>query len=134
MKFARIAYPTDLTDAQWDYIAPLLGGLRTYKWQKRELVDATLYVVKNGVTWRNLPHDFPPWKTVYSFYMRASKSGLWDRILMHLVELTRQNAGRAPSPSYAIVDSQSVKTVYASEERGMDGGKKNQRPKTTHRG
>ena len=102
MKFARIAYPTDLTDAQWDYIAPLLGGLRTYKWQKRELVDATLYVVKNGVTWRNLPHDFPPWKTVYSFYMRASKSGLWDRILMYLVELTRQNAGRAPSPSYAM--------------------------------
>ena len=71
-----------------------------------------------------IPHDFPPNSTVHSFYRRARISGLWDKILEHLVKKTRTNAGREGSPSYAIIDSQSVKTVAASEERGIDGGKK----------
>ncbi len=125
MENTRKPYPTDLTDTQWTIIQPLLAHLRTYRWQKRELINAVLYLVKTGCQWRNLPHDFPPWKTVYSFFSRAEKSGLWDKIMLHLVEITREKAGRSASPSYAIIDSQSVKTTSASDERGIDGGKKN---------
>lgn len=118
------SYPSDLTDAQWEEIMPLFSGMREYKWPKRELVDAVLYFVKTGCQWRHLPHDFPPYSTVHSFYRRARKSGLWDSILEHMVERTRTNAGRSPNPTYALIDSQSVKTTSASEERGIDGGKK----------
>lgn len=120
----RRPYPSDLTDEQWAEIRPLYSGMRTRGWSKRELTDAVLYLVESGCKWRQLPHDFPPYSTVYSFYRRALISGLWDRILRHLVEKTRKNAGRWKEPSYAIIDSQSVKTVAASEERGIDGGKK----------
>ena len=88
------------------------------------MTDAVLYLVDSGCKWRQLPHDFPPYSTVHSFYRRARISGLWDKILKHLVKKARINAGRRESPSYAIIDSQSVKTVAASEERGIDGGKK----------
>jgi putative transposase len=118
------AYPSDLTDTQWEEIEPLYSGLREYKWPKRELTDAVLYFVKTGCQWRHLPHDFPPYSTVHSFYRRARNSGLWDKILQHIVLKTREDAGRSPEPSYGIIDSQSVKTVAASEERGIDGGKK----------
>jgi transposase len=118
------SYPSDLTDAQWEEIKPLFSGMREYTWPKRELLDAVLYFVKTGCQWRHLPHDFPPYSTVHSFYRRARKNGLWDKILEHLVEKTRKNAGRSPNPTYALIDSQSVKTTSASEERGIDGGKK----------
>ena len=118
------SYPSDLTDTQWEEIKPLFSGMREYTWPKRELMDAVLYFVKTGCQWRHLPHDFPPYSTVHSFYRRARKSGLWDTILEHLVEYTRKNAGRSPNPTYALIDSQSVKTTSASEERGIDGGKK----------
>ena len=88
------------------------------------MLYAVLYLVKTGCQWRNLPHDFPPAFTVHSFYRRARLSGLWDRIVQHLVKITRIKAGRNPEPSYAIIDSQSVKTSLASEQRGYDGGKK----------
>ena len=120
----RKKYETDLTDEQWKIIEPLFVSMRKRKWEKRELVNAVLYLVKTVCQWRNLPHDFPPAFTVHSFYRRARLSGLWDRILQHLVKLTRINAGRNPEPSYAIIDSQSVKTTSASEQRGYDGGKK----------
>lgn len=118
------AYPSDLTDAQWEEIKPLFSGMREYTWPKRELMDAVLYFVKTGCQWRHLPHDLPPYSTVHSFYRRARKSGLWDTILEHMVEKTRKNAGRNTDPTYALIDSQSVKTTAASEERGIDGGKK----------
>jgi len=118
------SYPSDLTDKQWAEIEPLFSGMRKCTWPKRELTDAVLYFVKTGCQWRHLPHDFPPYSTVHSFYRRARNSGLWDKILHHLVLKTREEAGRSPEPSYGIIDSQSVKTVAASEERGIDGGKK----------
>ena len=120
----RILYPTDLTDEQWLVIKPLFTGMREYKWDKRELTNAVLYLVDSGCKWRLLPHDFPPYSTVHSFYRRARLSGLWDRILETLVKLTREKEGRNPEPSYALIDSQSAKTVGPSEERGFDGGKK----------
>ena len=119
----RKKYATDLTDKQWAEIEPLFVGMREYKYSKRELLNAVLYLIDNGCKWRNLPHDFPAWQTVYSFFRRATENGLWDKILEHLVEVTRKKEGRNPNPTYAIIDSQSVKTVYASEQRGYDGGK-----------
>ena len=120
----RQKYSTNLTDEQWAVISPLFKGMRNRKWNKRELVNAVLYLVDNGCKWRNLPHDFPPYSTVHSFYRRARLSGLWDKILQHLVGVTRRRAGRNPNPTYAIIDSQSVDTAYASEQIGFDGGKK----------
>ena len=95
-----------------------------YKHSKRELTNAVLYLVDSGCKWRQLPHDFPPHFTVHSFYRRARLSGLWDSILEHLVKVTRKNADKEENPTYAVIDSQSVKTAYASDQRGFDGGKK----------
>jgi putative transposase len=127
----RVSYPTDLTDEQWAILEPLFVGMREYKYSKRELLNALLYVVDSGCKWRQLPHDFPVWQTVYSFFRRATKKGLWNKVLEHLVKVTRQKAGRNSNPSYAIIDSQSVKSVYASDQRGFDGGKKRKAEKDT---
>ena len=120
MKEARAEhkpYPTDLTDAQWSEIEPLYSEMRNRKWSKRELTNAVLYIVKTGCQWRQLPHDFPPYQTVYSFFSRGAKSGLWEEILAHLVEKTRKDAGKSAEPHYALIDSQSVKTVAACKEK-----------------
>ena len=135
IKNDRKAYPSDLTDRQWELIAPLFprAGNKS-KWEKRELVNAVLYLVNNGCKWRNLPHDFPPCQTVASFYYAAIKSGLWEEIQAALVEITRKAAGRNPEPTYGIIDSQSVKTAGSGEERGIHGGKKNKGQESTHCG
>ncbi len=81
--------------------------MRKCKWSKRELTNAVLYLGDTGCKWRQLPHDFPPYSTVHSFYRRARINGLWNKILKYVVKKTRINAGRKESPSYAIIDSQS---------------------------
>lgn len=83
-----------------------------------------LYLVDNGCKWRALPHDYPNWSTVKSFYYRAIESGLWEKIMDYLVRETRLNAGRNEDPSYCLIDSQSVKTTSSAADRGIDGGKK----------
>ena len=87
-------------------------------------MNAVLYPVKTGCQWRNLPKDFPNWKAVSMFYYRAQKKGIWEEILKMLVKKSRKDAGRNEEPTYALIDSQSVKTTSASENRGYDGGKK----------
>lgn len=119
----RKSYPSGLTDEQWAEIVPLYSGMRNYTWNKRELTNAVLYLMDSGRKWRQLPHDFPPYSTVHSFYRRTRISGLWDKILEHLVKKSRKNAGHKEEPSHAIIDSQSVKTVVAGEDQGIDGGK-----------
>ena len=123
-KNERRRYASDLSDSQCAIIEPLFprAGNRI-KWEKRELADAVLYFVDNGCKWRNLPHDFPPYTTVASFYYAAIRSGLWEKICAALVERVRIDAGQSACPSYAIIGSQSVKTTSAAEERGIDGGK-----------
>ena len=120
------AYPSDLTDEEWKLVEPLFREfrMRNCSQPKRRLLDAVLYLLDTGCKWRSLPHDFPPYTTVSSFYHRAIESGLWDALLAKIVRLARLQQGREPEPTYAVIDSQSVKTVYASEGRGLDGGKK----------
>ena len=123
-----MGYPSDLTDAEWAVIQPHFQpkdrrGSACLHPRKR-IVDAILYVVKSGCPWRMLPNDFPKWKTVYDHFSRWNKRGVWESALDRLNVLHRQKNGRSALPSYGIIDSQSVKTQYASEERGIDGGKK----------
>lgn len=121
-------YPSDLTTTQWRIIKPLFPkekrGAHFVKHSKRKLIDAVLYMEKTGCQWRQLPHDFPKWSTVKSFYYRAVESGLWERLRVLLVEKCRIDAGRKPEPTYGIIDSQSTKTQYNADDRGIDGGKK----------
>jgi len=112
---ARIAYPSDLTDAQWRLIAkripPAKPGGRYRSVNMREVVNGILYLVRTGCSWRQLPHDFPPWGTVHWYYRCFRLDGTWQKIHDALRDKVRVLDGRKKSPSAAIVDSQSVKTT-----------------------
>ena len=111
----RRRYPTDLTDAQWAILeslvpAPKPGG-RPARWERREIVNGILYVLRAGEAWRLLPHDLPPWQTVHHYFRRWRLDGTWEQINTALRERVRVRAGRPPTPSGAILDSQSAKTT-----------------------
>ena len=112
---ARIAYPTDLTEKQWQLIQRRIPsakpGGRHRSVDVHEVVNAILYVARTGCSWRQLPHDFAPWQTVYYYFRRFKQDGTWKKIHDDLREKVRVKAGRRPMPSAAIVDSQSVKTT-----------------------
>jgi transposase len=123
-----MTYPSDMNDKQWALIKDHFdtGNYgKSLKYSKRELTNAVFYVIKTGCQWRFLPKEYPPWKTVYSFYMRAKRSEIWEKIMKTLVEKSRVNMGRNAYPSYSLIDSQSVKTTDKAADRGIDGGKKN---------
>lgn len=128
-------YPSDMTDAQWKVLEPQARAVmdeirraagRPMVHDLRATLDAIGYVVRNGIEWRALPMDFPPWEAVYAFFQRWSQRGMPHRLVEQLRGRLRAGVGRDVQPSAAVVDSQSVKgadTVGAAS-RGFDGGKK----------
>jgi putative transposase len=112
---SRRAHPTELTDARWAILAPLVPppqpGGRPPAHARRELVNAMLYVRRGGIAWRAMPHDRPPWQTVYHDFRRWRLDGTWEHLNAALRERVRRQAGRDPTPKAAIIDSRSVKTT-----------------------
>src|SRR5438045_4074305 len=120
-------YDTDLTDAQFAPLEPLLPPPKHFgrpRADLRAVLNGILYLVRTGCQWRLLPHDFPPWSTVHTWYRRWRTDGTWDKINEALRRQVRRQAGRHPGPRSSAADSQSVKTTPQGGAKGFDNGKK----------
>ncbi|MGH7754353.1 MAG: IS5 family transposase, partial [Gemmatimonadales bacterium] len=124
----RPAYPYDLSDADWAILEPLvpapLPGGRPPRHPRREIVNAILDVRRTGCQWRALPHDLPPWGTIWWYFRQWREAGVWEQVNTTLREQARVRWGREPTPSAAILDSQSARTTEKGGPRGFDWGKK----------
>jgi len=126
---SRKAYPSDLTDAEWKILEPLIPPIAedatNVLYERREIVNGILYILRSGCPWRLLPNDLPAWGTVYSYLRTWRMAGIWDKALEALRKQMRQKQGRDEEPSAAVVDSQSIKTsAVRGEAKGFDMGKK----------
>jgi transposase len=134
-------YPSDTTDAQWPLIDPLLPdpawlgahGGRPEQRCRRAIVDAIFYLVDNGIKWRVLPADFPPWSTVYNFFAAWAAAGVTVDLLDTLRERVRLTEGRTASPTGAVIDSQSVRAAEVAFQPRLGRRQEGQRPQTAHR-
>lgn len=124
----RRTYPSDLTDREWGEIQPHLPVNRAVpkniQHSKREILDAILYIDRTGIQWEFLPHDFPPWKTVYDYFVRWRDDGTFERIADALRRKLRALEGRDEEPTLGILDSQSRQTTEVGGTKGFDAGKK----------
>jgi transposase len=111
----RKAYSTDLSDKEWaviePYVPPVKTGGRPAKHERREIMNAIAYILRSGCAWRLMPHDLPPWSTVYDYFRQWRLDGTWERLNTALREKLRITLGREAEPSAAIIDSQTVKTT-----------------------
>jgi putative transposase len=122
------SYASDLTDAEWALLKPLIrrshpAGRRQID-PLRRIIDAIFYLLRTGAQWRMLPHEDPPRYAVFYHYAQVREDGTWEYVTQALRESYRRTIGRAPQPTAAILDSQSVKTTEIGGHRGYDGGKK----------
>lgn len=134
----RRPYPSDLSDARWELIEPVLTAWRFERRSRaldigrppehdlRTILDAILYVDRTGVQWRYLPHDFPPWETVYGYFAKWEKDGVFTQPSGLLRSRLREHEGRKVQPSACVIDAQSVKTSTSvpARSQGTDAGKK----------
>lgn len=122
-------YPSNLTEAQFQLVAqylPFVKKTKPRKWSYHQLLNAIRYVHKTGCQWRQLPGDFPPWKTVYHYFRIWNLGKTWDRMLLELNKLVRKKIHhQSPVPGVLVVDSQSVKTSDMGRKQyiGYDGNK-----------
>ena len=121
-------YDTDLTDAAWAWVAPVLPaarpGGRPRTTNLRAILNAIFYLLRTGCQWRLLPREFPPFGTVYHYFQAWQNSGVWVHLHRVLYEQARRHAGRAACPSVVIMDGQSVKTTERGGARGFDAHKR----------
>uniref|UniRef100_UPI003F4930DF IS5 family transposase n=1 Tax=Streptomyces sp. CA-141956 TaxID=3240051 RepID=UPI003F4930DF len=134
----RRRYPSDLCDARWELVEPVLTAWRSERRGRgldigrppdhdlRSLLDAVLYVNRTGIPWRYLPHDYPHWNTVYAYFARWQEEGVFDQLNTLLRRQVRRQEGREEEPTACVIDSQSIKTSVnvPTSEQGIDAGKK----------
>jgi putative transposase len=125
------AFPARLTDEQWAILEPLVPagkpGGRTAKYSRRAILDAIVYVVRQGCTWRALPADLPHWNTAFRYFRCWQEDGTWDQIEDSLHRMVRVSQGREPEPSAGVADSQTVRRTEQPGPRGYVGGEKGHR-------
>lgn len=119
----RKTYPSDLKDREWEilktYIPESLQGGRPSEHSRREIVNGILYVLRTGCGWEYLPHDLPPWKTVYDYFRQWQQAGVWEKANAALTGRSRVAQGREETPSLAIIDTQSAQTTEKGGSKAL---------------